>query len=111
MVLLLQPRTIPKTTSGKIARQWVKTGYLKGTLTVIDEYSNLSTITNSGRSSCGSAARTDKGTVVTVSQADLDSKKAIDPTLVSLDITLSILIAVVADVLQTDAKLLTAVCP
>ena len=34
-VLLLEPRTIPKTTSGKIARAWCKKKFLSGDLRVI----------------------------------------------------------------------------
>jgi hypothetical protein len=31
-IVLVSPRTIPKTTSGKIARSWVKKSYIEGTL-------------------------------------------------------------------------------
>ena len=34
-VLLLKPKTVPKTTSGKIARAWCRKGYLDGTLEVV----------------------------------------------------------------------------
>ena len=34
-VILLKTRTIPKTTSGKIARSWCRRGYLEGTLNVL----------------------------------------------------------------------------
>lgn len=38
---LVAPRTIPKTSSGKIARQWVKKGYLEGTLKYIHAWNGL----------------------------------------------------------------------
>lgn len=38
---LVTPRTIPKTSSGKIARQWVKKGYLEGTLKYIHAWNGL----------------------------------------------------------------------
>ena len=41
---------------------------------------------------------------ITTSQTDTDSKKTIDPTVASVETTLSILVEVVADVLQTDTK-------
>ena len=34
-IVLLRPRTIPKTTSGKIARSWCRKAYLAGTLDVV----------------------------------------------------------------------------
>ena len=82
VVLLLQPRTIPKTTSGKIARQWVKMGYLKGGLTVVEEYSNLSSLdSNHSKTSVGAQTHKEEDSTA-VSQTDLDSTKAIDPTVV-----------------------------
>lgn len=41
-VFLLAPRTVPKTTSGKIARQWCKRGLKDGTLEVIYEWFDYS---------------------------------------------------------------------
>jgi acyl-CoA synthetase (AMP-forming)/AMP-acid ligase II/1-acyl-sn-glycerol-3-phosphate acyltransferase len=38
---LMSPRTIPKTSSGKIARQWVKKGYLEGSLKYIYSWNSL----------------------------------------------------------------------
>jgi acyl carrier protein len=38
---LLPPRTIPKTSSGKIARQWVKKAYFEGKLQYLHVWSNL----------------------------------------------------------------------
>ena len=40
-VLLLSPRSIDKTTSGKIARQWVKKAYVKGALKEIKVWRGL----------------------------------------------------------------------
>ena len=37
-VILLKTRTIPKTTSGKIARSWCRRGYLDGTLSVLSRW-------------------------------------------------------------------------
>ncbi|CAB9527462.1 Putative fatty-acid--CoA ligase FadD21 [Seminavis robusta] len=34
-IVFLQPRTVPKTSSGKIARAWCRKGFLAGTLTVV----------------------------------------------------------------------------
>jgi len=34
-IILVRPRTIPKTTSGKIARAWTRKAFLKGTLNVV----------------------------------------------------------------------------
>jgi len=41
-IFLLAPRTVPKTTSGKIARQWCKRGLKEGTLEVIYEWFDYS---------------------------------------------------------------------
>jgi hypothetical protein len=41
-VILLATRSIPKTTSGKIARSWCKRGYLNNTLTVIYKWEGAS---------------------------------------------------------------------
>jgi acyl-CoA synthetase (AMP-forming)/AMP-acid ligase II len=38
---LVDPRTIPKTSSGKIARQWVKKGYFEGSLKYLHAWSNM----------------------------------------------------------------------
>lgn len=111
VVLLLQPRTIPKTTSGKIARQWVKTGYLKGTLTVVEECSNLSSLKSNDDESSRRLPTEKSVAEVTASHAHPDSKKAVDPTEVSLETTLSILVEVVADVLQTDVKTIDSTVP
>lgn len=35
VIALLKPRTVPKTSSGKIARSWCRKGYLAGTLQVV----------------------------------------------------------------------------
>ena len=48
VILLLEPRTIPKTTSGKIARQWVRRAYLEGTLKVLESWSCLDVQGNDG---------------------------------------------------------------
>lgn len=37
-VILLKTRTIPKTTSGKIARSWCRRGYLDGSLSVLSRW-------------------------------------------------------------------------
>jgi hypothetical protein len=37
-VILLKTRTIPKTTSGKIARSWCRRGYQEGTLSVLSRW-------------------------------------------------------------------------
>jgi hypothetical protein len=37
-VVLLKTRTIPKTTSGKIARSWCRRGYQEGTLSVLSRW-------------------------------------------------------------------------
>lgn len=37
-VILLKTRTIPKTTSGKIARSWCRRGYVEGTLGVLSRW-------------------------------------------------------------------------
>lgn len=37
-VILLKTRTIPKTTSGKIARSWCRRGYVDGTLGVLSRW-------------------------------------------------------------------------
>lgn len=37
-VILLRTRTIPKTTSGKIARSWCRKGYQEGTLSVLSRW-------------------------------------------------------------------------
>jgi acyl carrier protein len=100
VVILLEPKSIPKTTSGKIARQWVKNAYLKDTLSVLQQSSNLSLLSEDSSSS----SRSNKagGEVRTVSQVDMESKAAIDPTGVALASILDIMVEVVADVLQVN---------
>jgi acyl-CoA synthetase (AMP-forming)/AMP-acid ligase II/acyl carrier protein len=41
VVVLVRSRTIKKTSSGKIARQWVRKAYLEGTLTILSTWNNL----------------------------------------------------------------------
>jgi acyl-CoA synthetase (AMP-forming)/AMP-acid ligase II/acyl carrier protein len=46
VIYLLKTKSIPKTTSGKIARQWVKKAYLEGTLQVKASWSELDNLDN-----------------------------------------------------------------
>ena len=115
VVILLEPRSIPKTTSGKIARQWVKKAYLQHTLKVLFDLSSLSALADEMKASLvsspgGSETGSNSG-MKTISQADLDAKASIDPTGVAIDTILSIMIEVVADVLQRDRKVIDSSTP
>jgi len=74
VILLLEPRTIPKTTSGKIARQWARRAYLDGTLKILDSWSGLDVQGNDGIEASAAAMEGPGGGVI---ERDED---AIDPT-------------------------------
>ena len=55
-LVLIQERTVPKTTSGKIARAWARKAFLQRTLSVLGEYTAADTGGGAGQSSGAAAA-------------------------------------------------------
>ena len=95
VILLLEPRTIPKTTSGKIARHWIRRGYLEGTLKVLDSWSSADAQGNDGIEASAVPAVGLLGAV----EHDHD---AVDPTGQPLDFVLGILKRAVATCVEQD---------
>lgn len=95
VILLLEPRTIPKTTSGKIARQWTRRGYLEGTLKVLDSWSSADAQGNEGIEASAVPAVGLLGAV----EHDQD---AVDPTGQPLEFVLGILKRAVATCVEQD---------
>lgn len=106
-ILLLPPRTIPKTTSGKIARQWAKRAYFDGTLNALESWSCLDAQGNDGIEASAVPAQGLMGAI----EHDED---AIDPTGQPLEYVLKTLQKAVAicteqsdsDGIDTDVPLM-----
>lgn len=91
VVVIIKARTIPKTTSGKIARQWVRRSYLEGKLTEIFSWS---TDERPDEAFYDNVSRTNIPLSVTSS---LDTDCPMDPTGRPKEEVLAILYQVVAD--------------
>ena len=101
VVILLEPKSIPKTTSGKIARQWVRKAYLQHTLKALYDVGNLHVLEEETKALTNPAS---SGAPREISSSDLKSKVPIDPTGVAMTMILGIMVEVVSNVLQKDAE-------
>lgn len=99
VIQLLTPRTIPKTSSGKIARQWVRKAYLEGTLKAEVAWSDLDSI-NSNSSVVVIPSVSLKAQV----EANEDGTVPIDPTGQPVGDVLAILTNAVSKTLGRDAS-------
>ena len=119
VVILLEPRTIPKTTSGKIARQWTKKAYIQGTLQILSITSNLDDFgtipgknkgKSGGGSNPGSLAGSQHGSYRSSPIPRIDVQQLlqpgvkVDPTSIPVTTTLEILHKVVADCLEIEKQ-------
>ncbi len=101
-IALLPPRTIPKTSSGKIARQWVKRSYFEGNLPSLFIWSNLDSV------DCDIAQHQDL--IIESISPDIAHSEKIDPTGMPLSFILEQLRQVVAscsgsDISSVDVKI------
>ena len=105
VILLLEPRSIPKTTSGKIARQWARRAYLDGTMKILDSWSSSDAMGNEGMEA---SAAPSQGLMGAVEHDD----DAIDPTGQPVDFVLDMLkkaVAVCTE--QSNAELIATDVP
>jgi hypothetical protein len=104
-IILLRPKTVPKTTSGKIARAWCRKAYLQKTLQSIDEksFGNFSHQFSSevtAPPTSGPAPRIDPASIRSMSERQLKKRLRSD---------MSRLTSMPIDTIPTDADLITMI--
>lgn len=97
---LVVPRTIPKTSSGKIARQWVKKGYLEGSLKYLYAWNSLDA--DDSLAGADTALGGDPATTSEILSPDGTQANRIDPTGLPLSFVLQELQTILGKVLKVD---------
>lgn len=108
VIQLLTSRTIPKTSSGKIARQWVRRAYLEGALKAEVAWSDLD---SSSASSSSNAVVIPSLSMKAQAEANEDGTTLIDPTGQPVKEVLAILTNAVGKCLGRDPSTISTTAP